>query len=422
MLKDMLGREAVVTVEDARKKFFEHWNTLPPQEEICDINDALNRVISRDIIAPVNLPEFSRSTVDGYALRAEDTFGASETLPAYLALVGEIKMGEYAGTSVKRGEVVKIATGGMLPEGANAVAMFEYCTLIGEKTIEVVKAVAPGENVIQIGEDIQEGTIVLIKKHRLRPQDIGALAGIGITKIHVYKKPLIAIISTGNEIIPATQNPRPGQIRDINLYNLAGLITMRGCIPVKKGIFPDEYTPLRSIIEESLKETDMVIITGGSSVGAKDLTARIINDIGVPGVLIHGVALKPGKPTIIGIVNNKPIFGLPGHPAAVTVCFDLFIRPALRVLTGKRLAQYMKGRALKRVVRAKFSRNLSSSPGREDHIRVALEEKEGALWAKPILGKSGLITTLVKAIGVVVIPINKLGLEAGEEVEVRLFD
>ncbi len=422
MVKDMLGREEVVTVKEARRLFFENWNPLPLEEEIIDLTDALHRVISRDITASSNLPEFARSTVDGYAVRAEDTFGATETLPAYLNLIGEIQMGEEATISVRKGDTVKIATGGMLPEGADAVVMFEHSSIVDEKMIEVVRAVAPGENVIEAGEDLQEGAIVLERGHRLRPQDLGALAGIGITAIHVYKKPKVAIISTGSEIVEATQKPKLGQVRDINSYNLTGLIKMRGGVPVRKGIFYDEYAVIRSVIEESLKETDMVIITGGSSVGTKDLSAKVINDLGDPGVLVHGVAVRPGKPMISGIVNNKPIFGLPGHPAAVTVCFDLFVRPVLRILTGKRLPLYMKGGALKRIVKARFSRNLASAPGREDHIRVALEERDGELWAKPILGKSGLITTLVKAMGTVVIPLNKLGLEAGEVVEVRLFD
>jgi len=417
-MKDMLGREEVLTAENAKELLLKSLNIkLPPEIEI-EIDVSVNRILSRDIISPEDLPNFSRSTMDGYAVSSSDTFGATEGMPAYLNIAGEVLMGELPAFEVRKGEAAKIATGGMLPKGTEAVVMFEHVHVVNEKLIEVCKLVAPGENVIQAGEDCKKGEIILYKGHRIKPQDIGVLAGIGITKILVYEKPKVAIIATGDEIVPPSSPLLPGQVRDINSYSLAGLVETHGGIAIKKGIIKDAYEALRKTVEASLKEADITVITGGSSVGTKDMTSKVINTFGKPGVLFHGVSIKPGKPAIGGIVNGKPVFGLPGHPAAVIVCFELFIKPVLRILSGETEKLH---HTLKRAVKAKLSKNISSSTGRKDYIRVLLEEKDGVLWATPILGKSGLITTLVKADGTIVIPLRKAGLEQGTEVEVELF-
>jgi len=414
----MLGREEVITVEKALALVLKSLSSALPPEIKMSIENSYARILSRDMYSPENLPQFARSTVDGFAVNSSDTFGASDSLPSYLNIAGEVLMGELPGFNIKKGTVAKIPTGGMLPEGADAVVMIEHAQYIDENMIEVVKPAGPGENVIQAGEDIKKGELVLEKGHRLRPQDIGALAGLGITEVHVYEKPKASIISTGNEIVPPYKNVKPGQVRDINSYNLAGLIAEAGGEPVSKGIFKDEYDVIKRVVEDSLKDSNMVLITGGSSVGTKDMTAKIINDVGTPGVLFHGVSLKPGKPLIGGIINNTPVFGLPGHPAAITVCFEQFIEPVLKKLTGISENSF---RGRKQTVTAKMAKNVSSTSGREDHIRVSLEERDNEVWAIPILGKSGLITTLVKADGIVVIPLRKLGVEQDEIVEVRLF-
>ncbi len=421
-MKDMLGRGEVVTAKEALNVLFKNLELTPLRSEVIPVIDALERILAEDIISDSNLPEFPRSTVDGYAVRAEDTFGATEALPAYLNLKGEVLMGEEPKVKLNKGETMKIATGGMLPPDSDAVVMFEHSNMIDERLIEVVKAVAPGENVIQIGEDVEKGEKVLLRGHRIRPQDMGALTGLGITKIQSYQKPKVAIISTGDEIVEADKVPLLGQVRDVNTYNLSGLVRLKGGIPIRKGIFPDQYEKICPVVRKSLDETDIVIISGGSSVGTRDMTERVINDLGKPGVLVHGVSLKPGKPMIIGVVNNKPVFGLPGHPAAVTVCFDLFVAPVIKALSGEADRLVNLGITHHRTVKAIISRNISSAPGREDHIRVALVKMDGKLLARPILGKSGLIKTLVKADGIVVISATKLGLEEGEEVTVRLFD
>ncbi len=424
-MRDMLGREEVVTIEKALELIFKNFSPALPPEVKIKIEDFYQRILSRDICSPEDLPQFARSTVDGFAVDSSDTFGAAEGMPAYLNIAGEILMGEEPAFGIKKNEAAKIATGGMLPKGADAVVMIEHVQQVvatrnraDENMIEVIKPAAPGENVIQAGEDVRKGDLIFKKGHRLRPQDAGALAGIGITEIFVYEKPIVSIISTGDEIVPAGSRLKPGQVRDINSFNLAGLIAEAGGNPAKQGIFSDEYAVIRNIVEKSLEDSSMVLISGGSSVGTKDMTAKIINDIGKPGVLFHGVSIKPGKPMIGGIVNNKPIFGLPGHPAAITVCFEQFIEPVLTKLTG---LSENKFRSKKTAVTAKMAKNIASSSGREDHIRVALEERGSEVWANPILGKSGLITTLVKADGIVVIPLRKLGIEQGEVVEVRLF-
>ncbi len=416
---DMLGRPEVVTVDEARGMLLSQFNPVPPPKIEMPIDDCLGRVTAIDVLSPEDLPNFSRSTVDGFAVAASDTFGATEAIPAYLNIAAEVIMGKEPVFELRKGEVARIATGGMLPIGSDAVVMLEHTQAINEKIIEVLRPVAPGDNVIQAGEDAKKGDLILSKGHRIRPQDIGALAGLGITSIPVYEKPRVVIISTGDEVVPASSPIKTGEVRDINSYNLAGLITKRGGVPIRKGILPDRYDVIKAVLKQSLKEADIVTITGGSSVGARDLTAKIINDLGSPGVLFHGVSVKPGKPMIGGIVDGKAVFGLPGHPAAVTVCFELFIRPVLELLTGEKKKHYRHGN---NTVKARLTKNLASSSGREEHIRVAIEERDGKLWAKPILGKSGLITTLVKADGTIVIPLRKLGLDEGEEVEVILFD
>jgi len=424
-VKDMLGRSGVVSREDAQRVLNEHFVIPALSVDEIPISSALGRVLAFALVSPSDLPEFDRSTMDGYAVRSADTFGAAESRPALLNVVGDILMGTMPERAIARGEAMKIATGGALPAGADAVVMFEQTQPVDATSIEVVKPVAPLENVVQAGDDIKKGEVVLSRGHLLRPQDMSALAAVGITRIKVFERPRVAIISTGNEIVPADTFPGPGQIRDSNSYNLEGLIAQAGGVPVKKGIIPDDYARLRETLEAAIKDSALVLMTGGSSVGTADLTAKVINDAGQPGVLVHGVSIKPGKPLVVGLVGapsrHVPVFGLPGHPAAVSICFDLFVKPILARLTGEAPDPALEGISPTRVVRARLARSIPSSPGREDHVRVALEKRDDGLWARPIFGASGLISTLVKAMGTVVVPVNKIGIEVGEEVDVRLF-
>lgn len=424
-VKDMLGRSGVVSREDAHRILNEHLVISAPLSENIPISSSLGRILASDITSPSDLPAFDRSTMDGYAVRSADTFGAAESRPAFFHVIGDIPMGSMPDRSIGKGEAMKIATGGALPDGADAVVMFEQTQPVDADSIEVVKAVAPFENVVQTADDIKKGESILSRGHRMRPQDMAALAGVGITNVSVYEKPKVAIISTGNEIVPADEVPGPGKIRDSNSYNLEGLITQAGGVSVKKGIIRDEYSPLRNALDAAANECSLVLMTGGSSVGTADLTAKVINDAGQPGVLVHGVSIKPGKPLVIGVVGVAKgpvgVFGLPGHPAAVSICFELFVRPVLARLTGEIPDPALEGVPSYRTVQAKLARSIASSPGREDHVRVVLEKRDDGLWARPVFGASGLISTLVKAVGTVVVPVNKIGIEAGEKVEIRLF-
>ncbi|NIM05970.1 MAG: molybdopterin molybdenumtransferase MoeA [Armatimonadetes bacterium] len=390
--------------------------------ETVNPSDAAGRVVAEDVVSPVDLPPFSRSIMDGFAVRAQDTFGATDGLPGQLTVIGEVKMGRPATVSVGAGQAAKIPTGGMLPDGANAVVMIEHTQPFmvsevepcGEQTIEVVRSVAPGENVIRVGEDLSKSEVMLRAGRRLRPQEIGALAGVGILSVQVYRRPRLGLLSTGNEIIPPDSEPEPGQIRDINSAALTAAAQNIGAEVIFFGIVRDNREELRARLKETFESCDMVILSGGTSVGIEDMVAECIAELGPPGILAHGLALKPGKPVIIAVALNKPVFGLPGHPASSLLTFDLVVSPLLR-----KMAQCEEKPRAK--VRALLARNLPSAPGREDFYRVRFESREDKLWAVPLLGKSALISTLLRADGLLHIPAEREGVYEGEEVEVELF-
>lgn len=406
----------LMTVEQAREIFASHLPAAARKIEIVHTVCALGRVLAEDVFSAVDVPGFDRSTMDGFAVRARDTFGASEGMPAYLTVSGEIMMGQAALTEIISGQAVKIATGGMLPPGADAVVMVEYTEDLGGGDIAIVRPVAPGENVVRRGEDVCAGQVLLPTGMRLRPQELGALAGIGWMSCPVVARPRVAIISTGDELVPPEAEPALGQVRDINSFALKALVEDAGGEGVLYGIVQDDLDTLRSIVCESLERDDIVVISGGSSVGTRDVTAAVLNSLGEPGVLVHGVAVKPGKPTILAVVQGKPVFGLPGHPVSAMVLSDLFLVPAVHYLLG-----INKNGRKRPALTARLSRSLASTSGRVDYIRVALAERDGELWADPVLGKSGLISTMVKADGFVVIAAVKEGIAAGELVEVVVF-
>lgn len=418
----------LAAIGDARRAFLDAVAAaLEPRAaatEIVSVYDAVGRVTAADVTARVEVPGFTRSTVDGYAVRARDTFGASDGLPAYLEVVADVPMGVPAGVGLGPGQCARVATGGMLPDGADAVLMLEYAEALDALTIGAVRPVTPGENVIRRGEDIRPGDILLRRGHRLRPQDLGALAGVGVEEVCVFRRPRVAVISTGDEVVPPAREPGPGQVRDMNGASLCAAVAREGGIPQYLGIVPDEAPLLEAALREAISalRCDMVLISGGSSVGARDVAAEVINAAGPPGVIVHGVALKPGKPTILACCGPVPVLGIPGHPVSALVVFDLFARPALALVAGCAGPSPWTP-----TVRARLSRNLASPPGLEEHVRVALRAGPGAagfpdgtVWADPVLGKSGLISTLVRADGLIVIPQGSEGLEQGAEVEVRL--
>lgn len=387
------------------------------QTERISTYHALDRILAESLTSPQNLPNFVRSTVDGYAVNADDTYGASPGLPAFLEVVGEVPMGQSAQLNVGVGEAALVHTGGMLPDGATAVVMVEDTQQVdGDRSlgsIEVLKPVAEGENLVQIGEDVRAGEAVLAPGKRLRPQEIGALLALGITEVAVAAPPRVAIVSTGDEVVPPNQPIAPGQIRDINSYTLAALTRRAGGEPLLLGIVADNREALETVAAKAHSEAHIVILSAGSSVSYRDMSVDVIRGLGQPGVLVHGVSVRPGKPTIVAVCGDKPVFGLPGNPVSAMVIFDLLVAPTIRRLLGT-ISE------LRSQVQARLARNLSSVTGREDYVQVRMEERNGELWAMPVLGKSNLIYTLVHADGVVKVPLDAGGLYEGAWVPVEL--
>jgi molybdopterin molybdotransferase len=433
--------------------------------ESIDVASSLGRVTAEDVRAPQPLPDFRRSTVDGFAVHARDTYGASDSLPAYLTLAGEVPMGDTPKSALELGQCMTIHTGGMLPEGADAVVMLEYTqtTSVGtglgagsgltsspqgkpdpnEKEIEILRAVAEGENVIAIGEDVSQGQLVQPKGSLMRPAEIGGLMALGITQLRVSKRVRVGLISSGDEIIPPEQSPRPGQVRDVNSYTLGALVTKSGGEPVFYGIVGDTFEALKTTAAKALSECDAVIITAGSSASTRDMTADVIDQLGKPGVLVHGINTRPGKPTILGVCNGKAVIGLPGNPVSALVNGYMLVVPLIEHLLGQTPRP-------KATVQARLTVNLPSQAGREDWWPVRLttentlarsatprraeitEKKTNKnsvnsvlpvvnYQAEPIFGKSNLIFTLAAADGLLRIPPDATGLSAGEVVEVLLI-
>jgi len=382
------------------------------QTETRELADALHFVLAEQVVAKENVPSFDRSTVDGYAVRAKDTYGSSESMPGFLDLVGEVKMGEVPPVEVTYGTAVYVPTGGMMPKGSDSVIMIEHCEDINQ-LLNTYKQIAPGENVIRTGEDIKEGELLLSAGTKLRPQELGALASLGITHVKVFRKVTVGYLSSGDEIVPyQTETLKEGQIRDINYLTIAGLADGWNVEVVYGGIVRDDFAEFLDRAKLLYENTDCLILSGGSSVGAKDYTTDVIQSLGDPGVFVHGISIKPGKPTILAMADRKPVIGLPGHPASAMIIFNLFGQRILRKLQGERSEPKPER------IFAKITKNIPSSMGRADYIRVRLFEKENEWWAEPIFGKSGLITTLVRSDGIVEISSEKEGITQGDYVPV----
>jgi len=405
----------VVTPEEAKKILLD---VLPVEPETIDTARARGRVLSEDLYSQVDLPHFHRAAMDGYAVRAKDTFGASSTLPAYLKLVGTVEMGKEATHSVAKGETVRISTGGMLPPECDAVVMVEYTEEVGNQTVEIQRGVSPWQNIIQIGDDIKKGEPVFNRGRRLRAHDLGALTGIGIASLAVFKRPRVALISTGDEIVDVRTEPAPGQVRNINQHSLVGLIEECGAELRDFGVVRDDRAALEQILRQAIDGADLLLLSGGSSVGTRDITLDAILSMPNARILFHGISVSPGKPTIFANACGKPILGLPGYPVSALVIFDLFAVPLLRRLSGENLEAAVQAR---KTTRAILKVNIASQTGREDYVRVSLQPEGGRLYAVPLPSKSGAIFTLVKADGMIRIDLNQEGIEEGEEVEVMLF-
>ena len=378
--------------------------------EPVQLCDAAGRVLSEDITSNEYIPGFNRSTVDGFAVKASDTFGCSESIPAILNLQGSILMGKTSDEALEKGCCFEIPTGGFVPAGADAVVMIEHTEDYGDGTVGILSPVAPGKNMVFKGDDLKPGEVVLCKGRRLNAADIGSLASMGITNVKVHKKIKVGIISTGDELVPISESPKPGQIRNVNSVVLAAVAFECGANAIDYGIAEDDETLITDTILKAASECDVVLISGGSSAGEKDNTAKIIAEHGE--LLLHGIAIKPGKPTIIGKINGKPVIGMPGHPGASFFIAEYFVKQIIRRLQGEDIKSKPKALAV-------LDEAVDSNHGRAEILAVKLTEKEDGFHAKPVISKSGLITGLAQTDGYIYIDRNCEGLEKGCQVEVH---
>jgi molybdopterin molybdotransferase len=389
----------------------------PLDSESVPLQEAFSRVLAQPVKSRMDLPGFDRSTMDGFAVRSMDTFGATESSPGLLRLVGEISMGAPADIKLKKGEVARIWTGGALPSNADAVVMIEHTEQLDEETLEIGKAVAPFENVIRKGEDFKTGETLLRPGHRLLAQDLGLLAAMGWTTVPVYRRPTVGLMSSGDEIVPIDQEPPPGCVRDVNRYTLVAMIREAGGDDMWLGIAPDKLDALAALMDQGLRTADLLVISGGSSMGSRDHVIEAIQSYPRSEILLHGVSLSPGKPLILAHVGSLPVVGLPGHPVSAMVCFEQFVVPLMRRLEGESVVTPF----LRPTLRAVLSRNCPSREGRTDFVRVRLHTRDRAVVAVPVPGKSGIISSMVKAHGFVRIETYCEGLYRGDEVTVHLY-
>ncbi|HID43723.1 MAG TPA: molybdopterin molybdotransferase MoeA [Archaeoglobaceae archaeon] len=401
-----------VTVDEALKKFFSRIELKKPEKELIFLTEAVNRILAEDIISEFNIPHFDRAAVDGYAVRAEDTFGASFDNPLLLKIVDKVEIGEKRHVKIGKWEAVRIATGGKMPEGSNAVVMIEYTKRING-SVEIYRSVTPNENVSVLGEDVKAGEIILKKGTVLKPQDVGMFAASGRKMVEVLKKPVVSVFSTGDELVDAGENLEEGNIVDTNRYAILSALKMLGCDVIDLGISKDIGEEIKSRIEKGLRNSDMVIVSGGTSVGEKDLLPEIISELGE--IVVHGVATKPGMPAGLAKVENKPVVMLPGFPVAALVAFYNFVPPILEKMLDACIWE-------RRYVKAIASRRIPSKEGVRTFTRVVLRKTEKGYLADPVrTSGSGILSSMVKSHGFAIIPEESEGIEEGDEIEVLLL-
>ncbi|WP_319542051.1 gephyrin-like molybdotransferase Glp [uncultured Pseudodesulfovibrio sp.] len=395
----------------------------PLTQETKSLTRAVGRVLADGIIAEHDWPLLDRSCMDGFAVNARDIFGATESNPGYLECVAALPIDQLPDIEIQPGECARIATGGVLPNGADSVVMVEHTQAMEAGsdmgTIEIRKSAAPGENVMQRGEDAKKGAVALAAGTIIRPQEVGLAAALGFEEISLRRRPRVGILSTGDELIEVNETPRPGQVRDVNSLTIAALVKQANGKPTRYGIIKDDLESLSRALKKAIEDNDMVLLSGGSSIGVRDLTVEAIESMKDAEILAHGVALSPGKPTILGRVANKPVLGLPGQVTSALVVMHVLILPLIRHLQGDDSGFTTINRNKRK---AELARNVASKPGREDYIRIRLEERDGQPpLAHPVLGKSGLLRTIVQAQGLAAIPTDSEGLYQGELIDVWII-
>jgi molybdopterin molybdotransferase len=408
------GFKEATRIEEARRIFYEALPTISLASEHVPVQGSLNRVLAEDVRANTSLPSFDKSAMDGYAVVAEDTFGSSQMNPSLLKLVGESKIGELPKTALRRGEAVAIATGAPVPQGANAVVMVEDAKRLDTGEVEIYSAVAPGENVSQIGEDVKQGSVVLKRGRKLKPPDLGLLVALGRKNVAVARRPRVGVLSTGNELSDSSLVV-PGEITDVNRPLLMAMIEECGGMPMDLGIARDDAEEIFRRLKQGFASADLVLVTAGTSVGKGDLVPDVINALGKPGMLVHGIAMRPSLPTGLAVVNGKPVISLPGLPVSAMFAFSTFVQPLILRMLGTEQDPQPK-------VRAKATKRIVGVPGFRTFIRVLVTERDGKLSAEPLRAPgSGILTTLTRANGIVVVPEKVEGYDEGAEVEVELF-
>jgi len=389
--------------------------SFKPEIEEVSLEEAYGRILAEDIISKIDVPNFDKSAMDGYAVIAEDTYEASIFNPILLKIIGKNPIGEEPKVYLNHGEAVEVSTGSPLPKNANAVILLEWTKKVSEDLIEVYHSVHPWENVTRIGDDLRKGEVVLKKGVKLLPQDIGVLKVLGLEKIKVFKKPKVALISTGDELVESIKDLKPFKVIDVNKPILTGMIIESGGEPLDLGLAKDDFNEIKMKIKEGLEKADMIVLTGGTSVGEKDLVPEAINSLGFPGVISHGIAIRPGGATCLGVLNGKPVFGLSGYPVAAIIGFKLFVKPLIQIFLGSSQDLMVK-------LRVKAARRIPSPPGVKSFVRVIIKKFGKNYLAEPIsTSGSGILSSIVKANGIIEIPEESEGIEEGEEVEAYLF-
>lgn len=404
----------VKNVNEVQELIKEHFKGYSPESRIVALTDSFGRVTSQDIFSKEDIPGFDRSTVDGYAVISEDTFGSSETVPSQLRLLREIQIGVDVDFEVQSGYAAYIPTGGKLPRNADSVVMIEYTENIDDGFVYINRPVSPGNNIIFTGDDCKKCDLLIKSNTIIGAKEIGALAAAGYDYVNVKDKLKVGIISTGDEVVNIDFPITPAKIRDVNSYLLYASVLESGVEPKLYGIVPDNFEKIRSVTDLALNENDIVLVSGGSSVGNMDQTAKVIESFGEPGILVHGIAMKPGKPTIVAKVKDKALIGMPGHPVSAFFVFKMIVSHLICVL-------YDVQPQLAKTVKATITVNYPSNTGREEYLPVKLSKKNEGYEAEPVFTKSGLITTLTGATGFVKIDRRSEGIKSGSEVEVILF-